>query len=640
MKQILLKRIRLTDWKAKNLDVSFSDYSTRISAKNEVGKSSLQQAWNWVLTGYTTPTTTKNADLFDNRKELTPDTPEASVKMWITVDGVEYTIERTAKAKFKRPRGQAEYVKDTSDTYTIKVDDIEMSATNFANWVSEVIAPIESLPYALDGAFFSTLTVNDRDKARAILERMVGSIELSDYIGDYEIIAEKLAKYTPEQIKEQASSQLKPIKKRFDEIPAVVESKKAFVLSYSGKDWGAIQSEIDQCKEGISALDDELLGIRTTTKPILDEIESIRFRMEIIADAAREELAKRLDSARKDLSSADNINATVMRDNALKECERISCESKIKSTEAELESLQKEVDNLLAKFDCISLSDSDTICPTCGAIISDDALANKLDEAKATVTAQISARRSHMKSLQLILDSCKRKLESEELEPIALIDTAPLEVKVKELADKKITSLSSNDEYKELSNRLIALNEKYREMSSADDVANLTVKKNSLIARIEALSRELGIKDKLDEARDEIAKLALERKGLACEMAHLEGIQAKCQEYIEERANIISNRINSRLGGCQVRMFNIQKNGERTPDCVLTDNQGVNYATLSTSAKIRVNIDIQELFRKFYGIQLMTWVDECSIFDKDNLPASNGQCCYLYAGDTSTLKIE
>lgn len=200
MKQIVLKRIRLSDWKAKNLDVTFNDEATKISARNEVGKSSLQQAWNWVLTGYTTPITTKNSDLFDNRVELSPDTPEAIVKVWISVDGVDYTIERSAKAKFKRPRGQADYVKDTSDTYTVKVDDIEMSATNFAAWVSEVIAPIEILLYALDGAFFSTLTVSDRDKARAILERMVGSITLDDYCGDYELIADRLVKYTPEQI--------------------------------------------------------------------------------------------------------------------------------------------------------------------------------------------------------------------------------------------------------------------------------------------------------------------------------------------------------------------------------------------------------------------------------------------------------
>ena len=624
MKQILLKRIRLTDWKAKNLDVSFSDYSTRISAKNEVGKSSLQQAWNWVLTGYTTPTTTKNADLFDNRKELTPDTPEASVKMWITVDGVEYTIERTAKAKFKRPRGQAEYVKDTSDTYTIKVDDIEMSATNFANWVSEVIAPIETLPYALDGAFFSTLTVNDRDKARAILERMVGSIELSDYIGDYEIIAEKLAKYTPEQIKEQASSQLKPIKKRFDEIPAVVESKKEFIRSYNSKDWSGLETMLDSTKKSIEDIDEAMVDLSQKTAPILSRMATVSEARQVLKDAVIAEREAIIAELKKKLAAIDESNSKTMRDNAYKECERISCEAKIKK-------LTEEISELLTEKGTLLFDSTAELCPTCGQPM-------PLESTKAKRAERVSAIDAKVKCLQIVIDDCQSKLSSGELTHCDLVSTTDLEASL--ASYREPIDFGGNEEYQKLTEELNTLNAQAMEISDSTDISDLKQRKGALLDIVETVSKELGIRDKLDVVASEINALRDERKALACEMAHLEGIQAKCQEYIEERANIISNRINSRLGGCQVRMFNIQKNGERTPDCVLTDNQGVNYATLSTSAKIRVNIDIQELFRKFYGIQLMTWVDECSIFDKDNLPASNGQCCYLYAGDTSTLKIE
>ena len=102
----------------------------------------------------------------------------------------------------------------------------------------------------------------------------------------------------------------------------------------------------------------------------------------------------------------------------------------------------------------------------------------------------------------------------------------------------------------------------------------------------------------------------------------------------------LATGINSRLGGCQVRMFNIQKNGEALPDCVLTDKDGVNYATLSTSAKIESILMFQELFRSHYGVQLMTWVDECSIFDSQHLPKPDGQCCYLFAGDSPTLVVD
>lgn len=624
MKQIILKRIRLSDWKAKNLDVTFNDESTKISARNEVGKSSLQQAWNWVLTGYTTPITTKNSDLFDNRVELSTDTPEAIVKVWISVDGVDYTIERSAKAKFKRPRGQAEYVKDTSDTYTIKVDDIEMSATNFATWVSEVIAPIEILLYALDGAFFSTLTVNDRDKARAILERMVGSITLDDYCGNYELIADRLAKYTPEQIREQAASQMRPVKKRFDEIPAIIESKKEFIRSYSSKDWAGLEEMLASTKKAIEDIDSEMTDISQKSAPIIARMAEVSDARQKIKDAMIAEREAVIAELRKKLATIDESNSRIMRDNAHKECERISCETRIRNLTEEIARLEADKAHLLDEI-------TSDVCPTCGQQIPQDVIKDNVRKKIAYIDAKIE---SH----QLEISDRKEKLSSGDLCPRDLISTTDLEASL--ASYREPIDFGDNEEYQNLTEELNTLNTQAMEISDSTDISDLKHQKGALLDLVETVSKELGIRDKLDVVASEINALRDERKALACEMAHLEGVQAKCQEYIEERANIISNRINSRLGGCQVRMFNIQKNGERTPDCVLTDKDGVNYATLSTSAKIRVNIDVQELFRSHYGVQLMTWVDECSIFDSQHLPKPDGQCCYLFAGDSPTLVVE
>lgn len=201
MKKIIIKRICLNNWKAKNIDVTFNEGVTKISAKNEVGKSSLQQAWNWLFTSYTTPTSGRNANLYDNRVPLSPDTPQASVKVWLTIDGTEYTLERIAQAKFKRPRGEEEWVKDTSDTYITKIDDYEVTATAFAEWVEDNICPITMMPFVLDGSFFTTLSIQDRKKAGAIIETIVGGCSIADLKGDYSKFANELSKHSPEQIR-------------------------------------------------------------------------------------------------------------------------------------------------------------------------------------------------------------------------------------------------------------------------------------------------------------------------------------------------------------------------------------------------------------------------------------------------------
>ena len=46
--------------------------------------------------------------------EIPAPTPIASVKVWIDINGIEYTIEKTAEAKFTKNRSKNEYVKSNS----------------------------------------------------------------------------------------------------------------------------------------------------------------------------------------------------------------------------------------------------------------------------------------------------------------------------------------------------------------------------------------------------------------------------------------------------------------------------------------------------------------------------------------------
>lgn len=653
MKRILLKRIQLSNWKAKNLDVTFNEGITKISAKNEVGKSSLQQAWNWVFSSYTTPTANKNADLYDNRVELTPDTPEASVKVWLTIDDVEYTIERTAKAKFKRPRGQAEYVKDASDVYTTKVDDIEMSATNFNEWIETNICPVENITHLLDGAFFSTLADNDRMKARAVLEQMVGEIKPEDFCGDYELIEDRLAKYSPEQIREQASNQLRPVRKRMDEIPAVIDSKNALISDYDSCNWAAIEERIKEIKEEIESIDLSILGRQTAIKPMLDKRNEI---LEKIAEAQREFHEKKVQyhslfqeevsRRRREMADIDADNARIVASNARKALDKKQVEIDIETYErakrvgvksiAEEERTRSEIEERIF---------SEATCPVCGQVYPKDYIDKALkafEDKKRTdlelVNNTIEAYRSQIASCDKKIAELRERLDSGEFNAESPVSLAPYEASLTDFIMSHVAFEDTASGVALLAN-IETLNNSIEDILD-DDAETLTSDKKALINELETLNKKLGLKDKANELRRDIAALIAEKKALACEMAHLEGVQVKCQEYIEERAKIISDRINDRLDGCKIAMFNVQKNGERTPDCILTNNDGVRYSTLSTSAKLRVNIAVQQLFRKHYGVDIMTWVDEAAVFDKDSLPTPKGQVCYLFANDSPTLVVE
>ena len=160
------------------------------------------------------------------------------------------------------------------------------------------------------------------------------------------------------------------------------------------------------------------------------------------------------------------------------------------------------------------------------------------------------------------------------------------------------------------------------------------------ISELIGASMQLGVAEYAKVELSGIDLLKKETKELACTLAELEGEKYLIEELIEERAAIIGDKINNILDGYQVEMFNIQKNGDKNPDCVVTDKDGVKFATLSNSARLRANIAIQNMFRKVLGVDLMTWIDEAAVFDSAHLPVVDGQVCYLFAGESDTLVVE
>jgi hypothetical protein len=160
------------------------------------------------------------------------------------------------------------------------------------------------------------------------------------------------------------------------------------------------------------------------------------------------------------------------------------------------------------------------------------------------------------------------------------------------------------------------------------------------ISELVGASMQLGIAEYAKVELSGIDLLRKEAKELARTLAELEGEKYLIEELIEERAEIIGDKVNKILNGYQIEMFNVQKNGDKTPDCVVTDMDGVKFATLSNSARLRANIAIQNMFRKVLGVDMITWIDESSIFDSEHLPKPEGQVCYLFAGESDMLVVE
>ena len=218
------------------------------------------------------------------------------------------------------------------------------------------------------------------------------------------------------------------------------------------------------------------------------------------------------------------------------------------------------------------------------------------------------------------------------------VDTAELEAELARLQSSFIP-FENTDEYARLVKEIEDLKATMPEIPTNDNEA-LTSAKRVLMNSLDELNRRYGLKYKADEIWKEIESFKQELRSVGASIAMLEGKIDKCKEYMQEKADIVSFRVNGKLNGCSIDMWSMQKDGTLIPDVVLRGVDGVKFGSLNFSDQIKVRIEIQRLFMDSIGVELPIFIDEYSVFSDNNRPVIDGQSVCLYATNTPYLTVE
>lgn len=650
-KKVILKSIELSNWRGQSRRVDFNEGVTTISGMNSCGKSTIFHSWLWLMTSWTSAHDVKNFNLFDNRYEISPETPKASVKAIVNIDGYDYTIEKIAEAKFVRKRGSDVYEKAASDTYTIKLDNIETSATAFNEWVTANIGPIELLPYCLDGHFFTEL-IEDKNKARKVLEDVVGEVKREDMKGDYSFIDEDMKRYSVEQIEERTKVELRPLKARMLEIPAIIESKEVTYAEYKRVDYDAIMREIEAKKAEIEDIDNRILGNGKAIEPILgrrDEIlEIINFKTLSLNDSKVAYLAKEsaeINALKVKIDEIKRMNAMVDTTNLSFERKKAELTARIARYEAEVVRLEARRESLIKDRDAVKARVFvDETCAYCGQELPFDMQEKARAKFNESRTRELEDIVTRGKNNNLEIERGKTAIEEAKAElaaipmPSVKVDTAELEAELARL-QSSFVPFENTDEYARLVKEIEDLKATMPEIPTNDNEA-LTSAKRVLMNGLDELNRRYGLKYKADEIWKEIELLKQERRSVGADIAMLEGKIDKCKEFRQEKADIVSFRVNDNLVGCSIDMWSKQKNGEMVSDCVIRNINGVNFLSTNFADRIMIILNIQKLFMKRLGTRLPIWVDEAAVFSRNNLPREDGhQMIYMLPSDSPYLEV-
>lgn len=637
----------MSDWKAQKREIFFNEDTTTIRGKNGSGKSSVYKAFCWLLTGYTDPINVKNHELFDSSLELNQDTPVAIVSAVFDIDGTEVKLERSARATFRRERGTDNYVKAASDTYSFRIDDVEVSATDFNSYIGDKFGNVDILPYMVMGEKFANLANTDKIKARKILESIVGTINVEDVNKrDYSAIIEDIRKYGIDALKERYRNCMKPYKQRLIEIDAIIRVKEEDLRRYEAMNFESIEKERAEVESLLSELENRILctakeneSKSNQRKQIMEEIHSLSVLLGEKRDAYNMENSKKKSELFDKVINIERENEAIKADNEKAATAYEENSLAIDKITIKLSALNSKRESLIQKRTNVkSLVFDGEYCRFCGAKLQSD----KLEEAKAKFSEE-----KNEKLNDIIMEGLSVRKEIDELSAELQRRTVVKEngFKVEPYKDsekvksdyeeflKNIVPFENTDEYKGLCDKIDELEKTIPSLTETE--SELIVKRQEANKRFKSLAIQLGEKVAMEKIREQIDSLRIEHNEASCYIIEYEGKIDLVNKFIEERANIVSDRINDKLEECKIVMYSRQKDGELKPDCVIKGIDGIPYATMSNSARVRTCLALQRMLCERFDIELPLFVDEYAIFDSEHAPKCGWQQINLCASDES-----
>lgn len=667
MKQIKLLSMHIQNFKGcKDRVIEFGQ-TTRITGDNGVGKSTVFDAYLWLLFDKNSKGVTNFAVRPLTESGETINNIEISVEATISVDNDEYKLRKTQKQKWVKKRG-TDTREFQGNVNEFDINGYPKSQKEFKEFISGIVNE-EVFPLISNPTAFTSLPWKEQ---RDILMQFVGDV--SD-IGIAEAFGEKYLKLIPELKIANTDDILKKYTKAKNiynkdivEIPARIdEVSKQLVIA----DVGALEVEKAAKEVALQKVEDEISGGTGKLEEInkkREEILNLKFH---ISEIQNEENQKLFDKSK---IVRDNLNA---RDRELSNVKREigSLSDVIKTVHNKYEAQEREKDRLLVEWRSEKtktfpefvpldpLPERATICPTCGRELAEEVKKKILDDYEASVELhqnkysedKAKFEETRAKKLEQIEKDGKEaaasrdKLKANEAElrkkmdelNIQLADTQKKYDIAKAELDKFQTKadISENTEYLATIEKISVLEKEIEEMSAeSTGKAELEAKKAVLKDEIAVISGKIVAADN-SKVKERIAELEAEQKEVGQKIAEQEQMIDLVEDFIRAKMNMISEKINEMFMIVSFKLFDVQINGGLKETCTCTV-KGVGHSDVNDGHEIVAGLDIINTFSEKFGVRCPIFIDRAGELNEIYIPEMDNQLILLKRVDNQEFKVE
>lgn len=667
MNQIKLLSMHIQNFKGcKDRVIEFGQ-TTRITGDNGVGKSTVFDAYLWLLFDKNSKGVTNFAVRPLTESGETINNIEISVEATISVDNDEYKLRKTQKQKWVKKRG-TDTREFQGNVNEFDINGYPKSQKEFKEFISGIVNE-EVFPLISNPTAFTSLPWKEQ---RDILMQFVGDV--SD-IGIAEAFGEKYLKLIPElkiantdDISKKYTKAKNIYNKDMVEIPARIdEVSKQLVIA----DVGALEVEKAAKEVALQKVEDEISGGTGKLEEInkkREEILNLKFH---ISEIQNEENQKLFDKSK---IVRDNLNA---RDRELSNVKREigSLSDVIKTVHNKYEAQEREKDRLLVEWRSEKtktfpefvpldpLPERATICPTCGRELAEDVKKKILDDYEASVELhqnkysedKAEFEEARAKKLEQIEKDGKEatasrdKIKANEAElhkkmdelNIQLADTQKKYDIAKAELEKFPTKadISENTEYLATIEKISVL-EKEIEVMSAESTGKteLEAKKAVLKDEIAEITGKIVAADN-SKVKERIAELEAEQKEVGQKIAEQEQMIDLVEDFIRAKMNMISEKINGMFSVVSFKLFDNQIDGGLKETCTCTV-KGVGHSDVNDGHEIVAGLDIINTFSEKFGVRCPIFIDRAGELNEIYIPEMDNQLILLKRVDNQEFKVE
>ena len=648
MKKIIIKKINLVNFKGiRNLNVDFNEQITTICGRNGSGKTSIFDAFTWLLFGKDSQDRKSfNIKTLDAQGIAIPRIPH-EVSATILVDGEEINLRRRYNEKWQKKRGSATE-EFTGHEEERLYNDVPMSVKEWNEKIAEICSE-QVFKFITNPLYFSA---QKSDVQRSMLFRMAGEIsdeEIAAGNAEFTALLAQLTSKTMEEYKREISAKKRRIKAEIDGIPERIDERKRDMPEV--ENWLAIDAELKAAQTELSEVE----------KSITDKAQAYT-----IASNERLNLSKQLSELKEKMLNREfaikqAVNAEynkqsstqqqLFRDEnaAISELNRVK--SELARYQSDLNSMQEKRNKLIAEWReinarALQFREDEFVCPTCKRPLDIDDIERKQNEMTENFNIRKSsdlaennrkgqANKKAMEDTQTLIKRCEehiatltRKIEELKANPLySAVLTAP----------DATYAINTDNEYSSLYVEVSELEKKLNEPISLPDTADLIAKKQGVISQIDELKKRLANKDIIERNNQRIQELEKLLRSQSEELAQLEGIEFTMANFSKARIEAMESRINGLFSVVRFKMFEKNINGGEVETCEATVN-GVPYSDLNNAMAINAGLDIINAICKSESITAPIFIANAEAVNE--LLPTQSQMIRLVVTDDDTLTIQ